>query len=352
VNRWQAFVEVCNQLRNKLLDGAPAPITAGIHWEYIISVSSRHYVTPALAWCLRESVGIPPDVHEYFDATLALNRRRNEFLLAALRRIVTVLNASNIEPLLLKGVSHLIDGTYPHHSLRFLGDIDFMVPEDKAVYMAKRLAEVGFVKDPNSPIGPSHHHLPVLLDRETGVAVEIHTDAVPSIYREIVPSAWMWEKATPFPFHNLRVRLPDPTRRVALNIVHDQLTHNQYQRHGAELRQLLDLAFLRARREDEIDWPAIDSRFCAAGAGQTLSTYLELARGLLGQRAPQLSCAPRRETITGFRRRMGTWRTVRRLANDYVSARRREPLGFLRLFGPRTWSSRVRLIKSGFDTAV
>jgi hypothetical protein len=323
-----------------------------IRWEALINVSSRHYVTPALAWCLRGLANLPAEISAYFDAALALNGERNKLQLTSLARIVAILNQIDIEPLLLKGVSHLIDGSYPDSSLRLLGDLDILVPEDRAPEAARKLMASSFSERVDSPVPPSHHHLTMLVDRETGAGVEIHKQLAPSAFQDIVPATSFWEGATLFPFCDLRVLLPSPTKRVLLNIVHDQLFNRQYQRQGTELRRLLDLSLLRVRYDNEIDWQAIDRRFCDAGMGQVLATYLELARVLLGQDAPQLSCAPRSKTVEGFESRMGGWKAARRMATGYVWARKQEPLGMLRLINPWTWPNRIRVIKTGFDTSI
>jgi Uncharacterised nucleotidyltransferase len=352
VNRWEAFVAVCDWLREGLLGSVSANSTKPARWERIINVSSQHFVTPALAWCLKERPGVPPDISAYFNAALMLNARRNELLLAALARVATALNARDTEPILLKGAARLVDGCYPEPSLRFLGDLDVLVPAAKIAGAAATLKDIGFEMKADDPIGPSHHHLPMLRERDSGVGIELHKRLADRQFEEIVPTAWFLEHTVPLRFRGARVRLADATRAVAHNIVHDQLVHSQHQRKSVELRQLLDFSLIRARYDAKIDWSAIDHQFCDAGMGQVLSTYVDFARVLFAQRAPQLSCAPGSKTIDDFRRRMGTWQTVRRLANDYVDARRREPLGIIRLFSPRTWSNRIRLIKTGFESAV
>lgn len=350
MRRWDAFVLVCDYLREGLLGEAPVRNAQSIRWEALINTSSRHYVTPALAWCLRGFANIPTEIRAYFEAALALNGERNVVQLTSLARIVAALNEIDIEPLLLKGASHLIDGSYPDPSLRFLGDLDVLVPEDKAAEAASKLKALGFSENNSSLVPPSHHHLSMLVDRETGAGVEIHKQPAPSTFQGVVSTRWFWEGATPFPFRDLRVRLPSPTKRVVLNVVHDQLFNRQYQRQGAELRQLLDLSLLRAQHDGEIDWSEVDRRFCDAGAGQVLATYLEFARALLGQPPPQVSCAPRLNAIEGFKSRMASWRAARRMATEYVAARRRQPLGIFRLLNPRTWANRLRLLRAGFDT--
>jgi hypothetical protein len=118
LNRWQAFIALCDYLRAGLLGGKPPIQQDTISWELLIEASSHHYVTPALAWCLKERPGIPPEVRDYLDTVFALNGKRNEALLAALTRIVAALNAIDIEPVLLKGAARLAECNYPAPGLR------------------------------------------------------------------------------------------------------------------------------------------------------------------------------------------------------------------------------------------
>jgi hypothetical protein len=64
---------------------------------------------------------------------------------------------------------------------------------------------------------------------------------------------------------NLRIRLAEATRSVGHIIVHDQLRHNRNQLRRVELRQVLDLAIIRADQESAIDWAEIDHCFCRLG---------------------------------------------------------------------------------------
>ena len=116
-----------------------------VSWELLIECSSRHNVTPALSWCLKDKAVLPADVRSYFDAILSLNKTRNECIVDGLARVVTALNAIDIEPVLLKGVSHLVEGLYPALGLRVVGDVDLLVPDGRAKDAVAALHGVGFL---------------------------------------------------------------------------------------------------------------------------------------------------------------------------------------------------------------
>jgi hypothetical protein len=301
VTRWEALTTICSYLRAGLLGGNPES-KRDIVWELMIEVASFHLVTPALAKCLGTDANAPPDVCDYFEAAAALNGKRNETMLSGLERVVGPLNAIDIEPVLLKGAAHLVEGTYPDPSLRILGDIDILIPAKRAADAVAALQAVGFAtKDSDVLPPPTHHHLPMLHEPEADVGVELHTDVMDRSPDHVIPTAWFCEMTRPVLFRNQRVRLPEPTRNAAHTIFHSELFHLQYRFNKIHLRHLLDLALIRARHESLIDWAEVDRRFSAAGHGEVLATYLDFARELLGQPAPQLSQAPRRDAMAALR---------------------------------------------------
>lgn len=355
MTRWDAFTAVCNYLRAGLLKDTPLHRVDDLSWTLLVEVSSNHYVTPALAWCLKDQTEIPSEIREYFDSVLALNARRNEALLAGLARIVAALNAIGIEPVPLKGAARLIEADYPAPMLRFLGDLDVLIPAKRSADAVAALQSIGFSANADdNDLPPSHHHLPMLNDLETGAGVELHTAVAGHACAGIISTNWFCEGTSPLPFRNQKIRLPDATRSVGHIIAHDQLHHNGYRRGWVELRQALDLAMIRARRESAIDWAELDDRFCRMGRGEVLATYLEFVKILLGQAAPRFRSAPRPGAIKDFRRaitsaRARRWRNLTALLSEYAANRRRDPGGVLRLLDLKKWPKRIDLVMKAFE---
>jgi hypothetical protein len=329
--------------------GGVAPVDRGSQprWEDLIAVSSQHLVTPALAWCLRVDPTVPDEVRGYLDAVLHLNTRRNELLLDTLHRIVGVLNAANIEPVLLKGAARLTEGIYPSPGLRVTGDIDVLIPEDRADNAASALQDIGFAQ--GGPVLPrGHHHLPMLCDPVTGAGVELHTAPAHRRSQGIMPPDWFFKGTRRATFRGLCVYLPDASRSIGHTIVHDQLDHQGYRYKRLELRQLLDFAVMRARHESTIDWAELDRRFGSAGVGTVLATYLKYAEAFFGQPPPRLGHAPAPDAIAALRSAMeqglGRWAHLTGTLADYVAARRNDPLGIVKLLRPQTWRRAIRLM--------
>jgi hypothetical protein len=301
VTRWEALTTICSYLRAGLLGGERAPNRDTV-WELIIEVASFHYVTSALARCLRTNADVPREVRDYFESAAALNDRRNERILSSLARIAGLLNAIDVEPLLLKGAAHLVEGTYPEPSLRILGDVDILIPASRAADAVAALKTAGFgTKSADVVPPPAHQHLPMLHDPENDLGVELHTEVISRSADHVVSTAWFCERTRPAPFRNQRVRLPEPTRNAGHTIFHSEIFHGLFWQNKIQLRHLLDLALIRSRHEGAIDWDELDHRFSAAGFGEVLATYLHFAHELLGQPAPKLSHAPRADAMAALR---------------------------------------------------
>jgi hypothetical protein len=259
-------------------------------------------VTPALAWTLKGHPGIPSEARDYFETILTLNGGRNEALLNGLKRILAALNAVGIEPVLLKGAARLAEGTYPEPNVRFLGDLDVLIPAAGVADAVAALQAIGFCTNATDPpLPPGHHHLPVLHGGEA-VGVELHTDVLRRASAKVIPTDWFRAGTRPSSFRSQRIRLAQPTRSVGHLVVHDQPFHDGYQLRRVQLRHVLDVCMIRAAHESAIDWVEIDQRFCRCGIGDVLATYFAIAESLFGQPAPHLCHAPSSSAIDALRR--------------------------------------------------
>jgi hypothetical protein len=209
------------------------------------------------------------------------------------------------------------------------------------------LKSIGFHVHPcDADLPASHHHLPALYDPETGVAVELHTALLLPEYASLLPTDWFNVTAQRYPFRDLTIRLPDVTRSVGHIIAHDRLSHAGHWQPRVELRQLLDLAMIRARSEKAIDWSELDDRFCRMGFGTVLATYLEFGMRLFGQPVPRL----RNAALLGATELRWTiaspWGSVALKAIRYVVKCGRNPRGALRLLQWDAWRRQIKEVRT------
>ena len=297
MRRWLAFLDVCTILRDGLLERRSS--TARVEsWEALIEISNLYLVASGVAWCIQDRKDIPSDVAAYFDEIRTASCRREEAMLGAFERACVALNAANIEPILLKGIAHLVEGLYPP-GVRLLGDVDLLVDADVAHQATQSLRDAGF-KVSAAPLPEVHHHLPVLIDRETGLAIELHTRLEPEVDNPVLPLSWFKMGLRAVSFRQAKVRLPDPTRLAAHNFVHHRVNKRGHPS-PLELRWLLDMALIEVRHRGTIDWTEIDRLCGAAGVGQELADCLMFAEELLGQPRVKLATEPAADAMRRLR---------------------------------------------------
>ena len=336
-------MHVCDRLRAGFLGQTWCARPQHVPWEQLIEASSHHLVTPALAWCVNDDADLPSDIREYCAAALALNTRRNQYLLDSLERAVRALNAIDISPILLKGAASLVEDLYPAPGIRVLGDLDLLIAEERTPHAAAALREIGFVTDATAElIDHDHHHLPRLCDPHTGAGIELHKRVTPRAFDSLLPLPWFAENTVGLPFRGLNVRMPNPACRVAHNIVHHQLPNDYYRQGRINLRHLLDLVMLRSRYTGDIDWQELDRRFAAAGCGPMLSTILHLTEALFHTPAPKLARQPEPDAVQRLREgieQRGSHRWLQLMS--VVRRLRRNPSAAANLLNPLMWPRKI-----------
>lgn len=350
MSRWHALETTCAHLRAGLLDGAHAPVAADCPWELVIEASSHHYVSAALGWCLTDAPGTPDEVRGYFEAVLSLNAERNQKIMGQLALVLKILNAIGIEPVLLKGAAHLLDGLYPDPGLRILSDLDILIPAERAGAADAALRDLGFGSTLRGATDPaSARHLPPLHRADLPVPVELHTrvDGEASA-AALIPTAWFSAGTRAVAIGDGRALLPDATRTIAHAVVHDQLDHGGWQRKSMRVRPLLDFALARARHENSIDWDELKALFARGGAEPALSRYLCYAEVLFGQPLPYVCGEDRAaivdELVGATEKGTARGHVLARLAAFYGADVRRRPVLVLNLLKPGTWAKRIRFV--------
>ena len=373
MTRWGAFRALCRHFRCEFL-GGPQQKLAPRSLPFLLKAAKHHCATPSLSWCLRHEPKVPAPMRSYLDAVLRLNGKRNERVANVLAHVIDTMNAIDVEPIVLKGVAHLVGELYPSAAARLLGDIDVIISEERAPDVVAAMERIGFASDPE--FAGTYKHLPPMFNEESNIRIELHTRLVHWPNTDpILTDSWVREQSRLVPFRGLRVKVPTPTIQIAHNVVHDQLAHDRYQSNEVELRQLLDLALLRARYEKEVDWAEIDRRFNDVGMGGVLATYLRYDEALFGQPLPALTNAPRALAISRVRWETARetrshligklklfWTRLKLLATKvrlfattlkvlamlpmyYLKERLRDPRGLVRLFNLQTWAQRLRAIR-------
>lgn len=222
---------------------------------------------------------LPADLVLFFRAMHAANRQRLTEGLEQLGEIGAALGAADIPAVVLKGGGDMLSPVHDDSAIRYVGDLDILVPGARASRALAALTGLGAT--PAAP--PAHetsrfdwrglrlseHHLPRLVRPGWTFPVEIHVHAGPGAVAAVLDPAAMLDRRVPAAIDGLSVGCPED-RACHL------LTHAT--RHGGmiSLRAWIDWAALR-----RICDPAeVATRLGRAGHAQTLGSC-ELMADLL-----------------------------------------------------------------------
>lgn len=289
---WDSLRAISDWLRPCHSSDGSAP-EAPADWGAFIALASRHMVAPALGWAWAEKQVLPAEVAQVFQGLYQMNRDRNLRHLEAIGSVAAALNAEGVVPMLLKGSAMLADRTYPDSGMRVILDCDILVPRESLERAAAILEALNYHPTCVKPHLRGDHHLPALLNLDNGVRIELHYDVLPKRFHALIDAQSFYENGREITVGKGRALVPAASDMIAHNVVHMQMMDQRYRTAYPHLRQLLDIAMLRARYDDEIDWDELANRFRGAGIAAVLSDNLALVEGLLGQAAPaELPCNP------------------------------------------------------------
>ena len=103
-------------------------------------------MTPAMAAALADpllAATLPDDLRAYLAAIHEAATLRNRRLHAQLAHVAAALNEIDIVPVALKGAIRLVDGLWPDPALRFMHDLDLLVPAESLARGQRQLDGLG-----------------------------------------------------------------------------------------------------------------------------------------------------------------------------------------------------------------
>lgn len=209
---------------------------------------------------------LPADLVLFFRAMHAANRQRIAQGLAQLAGIGAALDAAGIPAVVLKGGGDLLSPLHVDPAIRYVGDLDILVPAGRAAEAWAALRALGAV--PAAP--PAHeasrfdwrgqrlpdHHLPRLLRADWAFPVELHVRAGPGAVGAVLDPAALLDRRVPAGLRGLSVAC-DGDR--ACHLIAHATRHDGM----VSLRAWIDWAALRAR----CDRAAVAARLDRAGQG-------------------------------------------------------------------------------------
>lgn len=166
-----------------LANDAVAPDYAALRleaskWATMQAIARQHRLQPLLHHLARLRSGVPADVQRAWREAFRNSSLQSLAAQATLIKLGVLLDLANIPYAALKG-ARLAWHAYAHPGLRPMRDIDILVASDKAAEVYHALIGHGFDPAPGDkmPVEVAlrdHKHLPGLVDRATGIRVEVH----------------------------------------------------------------------------------------------------------------------------------------------------------------------------------
>lgn len=161
-----------------------------IDWEFVVEVSTGHYVFSAM-YCALKREGfltyLPQELLNFMEHVADTNRDRNTQIISQAKELNTLLLSHNITPIFIKGTANLLAGLYSDIAERMVGDIDFLFSSQDYPKAIQVLKEHGYYKreEKNEFFSPWSKHYPRLIKKDHIGAVEVHNAILVEEYRDL-----------------------------------------------------------------------------------------------------------------------------------------------------------------------
>lgn len=276
-------------------DSGIARVAPGVQWEQVVRIASEYWMTLALYRALRDKGTIdrlPADLVEYFESIHDANATRNREILAHTAELAYLLNKIGVEPILLKGVSHLASDLYSDPAIRFMTDIDILVPNERALDSWRYLIAAGYRARITNVETLGNSEWPALVRPERTGEVEIHR---PMEWRNMLGASWLYADLQNIDAGGSRVRLLSPVNRFVFAIAHAYVHH----RLTAEIpvRDLFDALMLLHKHEREISLDQVTVAFARSGQMEAFRVACMMLRRLFSLNLPSCIVPPRIEWL-------------------------------------------------------
>ena len=304
-------------------------------WAALFALARTHHVEALLAFRLR-SRGIESRLPEAARAAALDARQRGarSALLAqeSLARLTTTLQTQGVSVIVLKG-GHLAHVVYPRPSLRWMLDVDLLVPRADLTRAAALLRAQGYGQNaPSDDEGGSSAypwHLPRFVKAHRP-SVELHWRLAAN---DLPPQGDLWERAVPVRIAGVETRGLCPVDLLLHLCVHGCYAH----RFVMGLRPICDIAETVRHYGDTLAWADVEARARRYGWHRGVYLMLRLAKEMLGAAVPDevLRARPSGDLDHAVR-------TARFLILEGNQIGRGLPAGVASVSTATTWPGRIR----------
>jgi len=252
-------------------------------WQELVETARRHRLTALLYQRLHahgHADRMPVAAREALRTWTRSAAQRALRLQAELSAVGKLLHAAGIPVIVLKG-GHLANVVYEDAGLRWMGDLDLLVPRTETMRALETLHEAGFRPHREASLDTAfaeHHHATPMT--RAGCTIELHWSPVPPSEPFGVDADGLWRRSRPLG------ELPTTLRVLSIA---DLLVHLCVHAAGSHhllmgLQPLVDVT--EVCRSCEVDWSEVQDVATEWRAGRPVSLMCQLARVLLGARVP------------------------------------------------------------------
>lgn len=274
-----ALIGLCDCLR-----GAP-PVD--VDWMAIIGLANQTLTTPALIDFVDQYAPVlPEDLCAYVRQIYRRNVQRNERLADQLEEAVVAINDRGVTPVLLKGAATLAATPCERRGVRLMSDLDIMVRPDEAERAVAALRAIGYGIHDQAPRESRRWFVELIRSTDVGTIDLQRAPPGPAyLYRDTAPSDYV-----PVPLGRGSVRIPTPTYRALMLIIHDQFQDYGYWLGDLDLRHLVELRDLNSS-VGGLDWEELTSHISGELMKNAVETQLVALAALLGVEIPHALCS-------------------------------------------------------------
>ncbi len=255
-------------------------------WQQLLQLSQQQHISPLFYHRLKEhqlSELVTPAVRQQLQQLQLANSVRNMRINHELRRLAAAFQAVQIPIIVLKG-AYLAAAVYPNPALRFMADLDLLVPQAALPAVVALLQQQGY--EPVIPIvleahTQTSHHLPPFRHAERVVGVEIHWTITTPDDADTVNIGQFWAQAQPITIAGMLGQTFCPEDLLLHICVH--ATYHHY--FAQDIRYLCDIDAI-VRRYPTLDWQLLIARAKQRRWTRGVHTALYLTRQLLGTAIP------------------------------------------------------------------
>lgn len=193
-------------------------------WTSLVELAGKQYVLSVLYDCLKTNglkSFVPPHLWQKMQDDFRSSAIRNLQIKGQLINLSKKFKPAEIPFIALKG-SHLAFTLYKHPALRYMRDIDILVPPEKAVEAFRIAQKMGYVS--YSELNKYDysfsilHHLPEM--NKDGIVLEIHGDILLNTDKHYFDNKLLWNNSQPFNLDNNEILVLDPVDLLIHLCVH------------------------------------------------------------------------------------------------------------------------------------